>query len=119
MRAIAGMAEAAGVGFCPHNPMGPLTNSATLQIAACTPNFYLLETMVNDVPWRGELSDEEVFFENGGMKIPSGPGLAVALNESGIEKHPPRQRHATHFRDNFTDFRPKDAEEWFRRDGNK
>ena len=32
MRLIGGMADAAGVGFCPHNPAGPITNLATLHI---------------------------------------------------------------------------------------
>jgi galactonate dehydratase len=115
MRLIGGMADAAGVGFCPHNPAGPITNIATLHIAACTPNFFLLETMATDVPWRGELSDEDIHFENGEMLIPTRPGLGIELNEAALVKHPPKQYHLRHYRGDLTAVRPSDAEEWFRR----
>ncbi len=122
MRAIASMAEASGIGFCPHNPMGPLTNAVTLHIAASTPNFYLLETMINDVPWRTELSDEEIFVEAGEMIIPNKPGIGIELNEKGIEKYPHKPHPLRHYRGDLTAIRPQGAKEWFTRntakDGN-
>jgi galactonate dehydratase len=113
MRLIGGMADAAGVGFCPHNPAGPITNMATLHIAACTPNFFLLETMATDVPWRRELSDENIRVENGEMLIPTRPGLGIELNEAALEKHPPKHYHLRHYRGDLTAIRPSDAQEWF------
>lgn len=118
MRAIAEMAEAAGIGFCPHNPMGPLTNVATLHIAACTPNFYMLETMANDIPWRKEISDEEIYVEDGYMVIPDKPGLGIILNEEGIEKYPMKPHVLRHYIGNLTDIRPGGATEWFSRNNN-
>jgi galactonate dehydratase len=113
IRTIAGMAEAAGVGFCPHNPNGPLTNAATLQIAACTPNFFMLETMANDVPWRSEISDEEIYLVDGEMKIPERPGLGIELNEGSIERYPPKLHPLRHYHGTLTEIRPEDAKEWF------
>lgn len=115
IRAIAGMAEAAGVGFCPHNPMGPLTNAATLQIAACTPNFFMLETMANDVPWRREISDEAISLVNGEMMIPSKPGLGIEINEKALEKYPVKYHPLRHYLGTLTEIRPEGATEWFSR----
>lgn len=115
IRLIAGWADAAGVGFCPHNPMGPITNIATLHIAACTPNFFLLETMANDVPWRKEISDEEIRVEDGQMLIPTRPGLGIELNEAELVKHPPKPHRLRHYRGDLTAIRPADAQEWFTR----
>jgi galactonate dehydratase len=116
MRAIAGMAEAAGIGFCPHNPMGPLTNVATLHIAGSTPNFYMLETMVNDIPWRKEISDEEIYLEDGYMQIPDKPGLGINLNEEGIGRYPEQLHPLRHYMGTLTEIRPDGATEWFSRD---
>ncbi len=44
VRKIAAMAEAHHIAVCPHNPSGPVANAASLQLAACMPNFFLLET---------------------------------------------------------------------------
>ncbi len=115
IRAIAGMAEAAGVGFCPHNPMGPLTNAATLQIAACTPNFFMLETMANDVPWRREISDEAISLVHGEMMIPAKPGLGIELNEKALEKFPVKYHPLRHYLGTLTEIRPEGATEWFSR----
>lgn len=115
MRAIASMAEASGIGFCPHNPMGPLTNAVTLHIAASTPNFYLLETMINDVPWRIELSDEKIFVDEGQMIVPDKPGIGIVLNEAGIERYPYKPHALRHYRGDLTAIRPDGAKEWFTR----
>lgn len=116
MRAIASMAEASGIGFCPHNPMGSLTNAVTLHIAASTPNFYLLETMINDVPWRTELSDEHIYVEEGEMIVPDKPGIGITLNEESIEKYPYKPHPLRHYRGDLTAIRPEGAKEWFKRD---
>ena len=115
LRLIGGMAEAAGISFCPHNPTGPITNMATLHIAASTPNFFLLETMATDVPWRGELTNEDVRMENGEMLIPTRPGIGIELNEDALAKHPPKHYHLRHYRGDLTAIRPTDAKEWFKR----
>jgi galactonate dehydratase len=115
LRVIGGMAEAAGISFCPHNPTGPVTNMATLHIAASTPNFFLLETMANDVPWRSEFSDEDVRMVDGEMLIPTRPGLGIELNEEAIAEHPPKHHQLRHYRGTLTAIRPADAKEWFKR----
>ena len=45
LKKLAAIAEANYIPFAPHNPSGPIANAATLQIAACCPNFAILEIM--------------------------------------------------------------------------
>lgn len=45
LKKIAAVAEVYYIPFAPHNPSGPVANAATLQLAACCPNFSILEMM--------------------------------------------------------------------------
>ncbi len=113
VRKIAAWAEAYHLPVCPHNPSGPVANAATLQLAACTPNFYLLETMSSDVPWRSEISTEEVRMEQGNMVIPDRPGLGIDLNLDAIRQHPYQPRELRHYQGNLTEIRPENAKSYF------
>jgi galactonate dehydratase len=113
LKKIAAMAEAYHIPICPHNPSGPIANAATLQLAACVPNFYLLETMSSDVPWRKDISTEDVKFENGAMFISDKPGLGIDLNIEEIIKHPFEPKELRHYKGTLTDIRPPNAECYF------
>lgn len=115
VRKIASMAESHYIPVCPHNPSGPVANAATLQLAACTPNFYLLETMSSDIPWRADVSTERVKFENSEMFIPDLPGLGIDINEEEIAKHPYECRNLRHYVGTLTDIRPADSKGYFRK----
>lgn len=118
LRKIAAMAEACHIPVCPHNPSGPVANAATLQLAACMPNFFLLETMASDVPYRGRISTEEVRFENGQMLIPDKPGLGIDINEEAIAEYPYQARNLRHYVGSLTEIRPADATSYFQKKGN-
>ena len=107
------MAEAYELPFAPHNPSGPVAHAATLQLAACTPNFYLLETMATDIPWRKELTTESLVFRDGYFEIPDRPGLGLELNEEAFAAHPYQPRPLRHYRGDLTDIRPPEAEPYF------
>ena len=110
---IAAMAEIYQLPFAPHNPSGPVAMAATLQLAACTPNFYLIETMANDVPWRKDLTTESLVFKDGYFEIPDRPGLGLELNEDAFAAHPYQPRPLRHYRGDLTDVRPPRAEPYF------
>ncbi len=110
---IAAMAEAYHLPFAPHNPSGPVANAATLQLAACTPTFYLLETMATDIPWRKDLTTEHLVFNDGYFEIPDRPGLGIELNEQAFGDHPYQSRPLRHYRGDLTDIRPPEAEDYF------
>ena len=115
VRKIAAMAESHYIPVCPHNPSGPVANAATLQLAACIPNFYLLETMANDIPWRADVSTEKVKFENSEMFIPDLPGLGIDINEEEIAKHPYECRNLRHYVETLTDIRPEGSTGYFQK----
>jgi galactonate dehydratase len=115
LKKIAAMAEARHVAVCPHNPSGPVANAATLQLAACTPNFFIHETMAVDVPWRSEICPEHVRFVGGRMTIPDAPGLGIELNEEAIARHPYEARDLRHYVGTLTDIRPADARSYFKK----
>ncbi|MEI8310800.1 MAG: mandelate racemase/muconate lactonizing enzyme family protein, partial [Verrucomicrobiota bacterium] len=106
---IAALADMWQVSFCPHNPSGPVANAATLQLAACVPNFLYLETMASDVPWRSEIARETCRFENGEMHIPDAPGLGVGINEEALANHPCQIHELRHYTGALTAIRPADA----------
>jgi len=116
VKKIAAQAEANHLAICPHNPSGPVANAASLQLAACVPNFSVLETMSADVPHRREISTERVVFANGAMQIPDAPGLGIDLNEEAIAAHPYEPRDLRHYNGQLTNIRPPDAMDYFQRD---
>lgn len=112
-RKIAAMAETNYIPFAPHNPSGPVANAATLQLAACTPNFFYLEIMASDVPWRKEITDEQLHFEDGYMTIPDKPGLGIELYEDSAIKHPYVPHDLRHYNGQLIQIRPPAAEHYF------
>ncbi len=112
-RKISAMAEARYLGCACHNPSGPVATAATLQLAACTPNFSILEIMATDVPWRRDISDEHLVFDNGMIQIPDRPGLGVELRREEMEKHPYEPRELRHYNGTLTDIRPPEHQPFF------
>jgi galactonate dehydratase len=115
VKKIAAQAEANHIAICPHNPSGPVANAATLQVAASTPNFHLLETMAVDIPWRKDICNEQVSFVDGKMTIPDLPGLGIDLNEDAIAEHPYEKRDLRHYSGELTNIRPDNAESYFKK----
>ena len=114
MRFLGAEAETRHIGFCPHNPSGPVANAATLQLAACIPNFVMLEMMMTDVPYRKLLCDEDLTVRNGCMEIPDRPGNGIDLNEAELLKHPYIPTALRHYRGDLTNIRPADAEFYYK-----
>lgn len=114
MRMLGAEAEARHIGFCPHNPSGPVANAATLQLAACVPNFVMLEIMMTDVPYRAEICDEDLTIKGGRMVIPDRPGIGIDLNEKELLKHPYIRTELRHYRGDLTNIRPVDAVPYYK-----
>ena len=113
LRKIAAMAECHHIPVCPHNPSGPIANAATLQLAACVPNFYLMETMSSDVSYRKDLTTEDVRFENGEMLISNKPGLGIDLCPEAIAEYPYTPHILQHYDGNLTNIRPESSKTYF------
>jgi galactonate dehydratase len=88
-RMIAMAAEAHYVGFAPHNSGSPVSTAAALHLAACTPNFVILELPTNDVAWRTEIVKPQIeTLRKDGLPILKRPGLGVTLDEAVAGLHP-------------------------------
>src|SRR5918994_1276159 len=85
---IAHLAHLHLIPVAPHNPVGPVMNAMTLHTALAIPNFSVLETVSVDVPWRKELVDETLVFEDGHLLAPTAPGLGVELHEEAFARFP-------------------------------
>lgn len=105
---IAAMCEASHVPVSFHNPSGPISNAAILQLAACTPNFLIHEIMVTDGSFRSAITNEDVQYEDGYILIPEKPGLGIEVNEEEARKRPYTPRNLRHYTGTLTDIRPKD-----------
>lgn len=115
---ISTLAAAYYVPFAPHNPSGPLSTAATLQLGAALPNFRYLEIMATDVPWRSEISNERLTLtDEGDIMIPEGVGLGIDLDLDAIAEHPFQPHPMRIFEDAVADIRPHDARSYFVRPG--
>ena len=80
VRLIAGMAEAYYAAVAPHNPMGPISLAAGVQIAASIPNFLVQEQVT-----LGEGYIKEPFIlKDGYIDIPRKPGLGIDLDDDQL-----------------------------------
>lgn len=85
---IAGMAEAHYAQIAPHLYCGPIVAAANIQLAACIPNFLILESIQQFGGFHAQLLKKPLQWE-GGYVIPSKePGLGVELNVDVALAHP-------------------------------
>jgi L-alanine-DL-glutamate epimerase-like enolase superfamily enzyme len=86
---IAGMAEAHYLQISPHVYGGPLIAAASIQLAACCPNFLIMEAIERFGGLHAELLDEQIQWADGYV-IPSGrPGLGHNLREDVARHYAP------------------------------
>jgi len=110
---ISGLALLYEKGISPHNPNGPVCHAMTLQAAASTPNFVMLETMMSDVSWRGDVVREDLELVDGYMTIPEKPGLGIELNEDAAERYLYEPCDLRHYTGALTSIGPPDACPYF------
>ena len=92
-RRVASMARPYGIGIAPHNPQGPVSTAASIELGFAEPNYVICEAVNNDVPWRDDVvTDHRSIDIEGRFALPSHlPGLGIELNEVEIAKHPFKQ----------------------------
>ncbi len=85
---IAGMAEAHYAQIAPHLYCGPIEGAANAQLAACSPNFLILESIRKWDGFHAEILASPVVWESGFVIVPDTPGLGVELDEEVALAHP-------------------------------
>jgi galactonate dehydratase len=82
LRIIAGMAEAYYAPIAPHNPQGPCSLAASLQVAACIPNFLIQERGDNE--YSDLLAKPLPPVRNGYRPLLTDPGLGISIDENKL-----------------------------------
>jgi galactonate dehydratase len=103
LKEIAAMAEPYLVVVSPHNYNSTTIGlAATLQVAACMPNFLITEYFVNFKERGDEIAVHPFNVEHSYITLPTAPGLGLELKEEELAKHPYREfppRALRHARD--------------------
>lgn len=87
-RKIAAAAETYYMQIAPHNPLGPISLAACIQLDACTPNLLAQEHpgMPNHQDLGvGILKNPFRIEKDGCIYVPNGPGLGIDVDEEALE----------------------------------
>ena len=86
---IASMAEVFGAQIAPHLYNGPIGAAASIQLAACTPNFLIQESIMTFGGFHAEILKKPLQWEDGHLIPSREPGLGVELDMAVVERHTP------------------------------
>jgi L-alanine-DL-glutamate epimerase-like enolase superfamily enzyme len=85
---IAALAEVHYAQIAPHLYCGPIVGAANIQIATCSPNFLILESIQQWGGFHAQLLKKPILWAEGFVIPPTGPGLGVELDEAVARAHP-------------------------------
>jgi L-alanine-DL-glutamate epimerase-like enolase superfamily enzyme len=85
---IAGMAESHYAQIAPHLYCGPIEAAANIQLAACSPNFLILECIKDFSGFHNQLLETPLRVEDGHVIPSAEPGIGTSLNEEVARAHP-------------------------------
>jgi L-alanine-DL-glutamate epimerase-like enolase superfamily enzyme len=85
---VAALAEVHYAQIAPHLYCGPVVGAANIQIAACSPNFLILESIQQWGGFHAQILKTPIQWEDGFVIPPRAPGLGVELNEAVALAHP-------------------------------
>ncbi|GBL59681.1 mandelate racemase/muconate lactonizing enzyme family protein [Pseudomonas sp. R3.Fl] len=86
---IASMAEAFYAQIAPHLYNGPIGAAASFQLATCTPNFLIQESIGTWDGFHAEILKKPLHWEDGYIIPSSEPGLGVELDMDVVRRHSP------------------------------
>jgi 2-dehydro-3-deoxyphosphogalactonate aldolase len=85
---IAAMAEVHHVQIAPHLYCGPVVGAANVQLATCSPNFLILESIERWDGFHAQILRKPIRWSEGYVLPPTEPGLGIELNEEVALRHP-------------------------------
>jgi galactonate dehydratase len=90
---VAAIAEAHCVQIIPHNPLGPVSTAACVQLAACIPNLGIQELPDFCLDGREDaLVKKPLTVEKGCIIVPDSPGIGIELSDNAAELFPAKDR---------------------------
>ena len=103
---IAAMAEASYAQIAPHLYCGPVEAAANIQLAACSPNFLILESIESFDGFHNDLLLSPITWQDGYVIPSTAPGLGIELNEELALAHPYNE-DALHLQPQNTPYLPQ------------
>jgi galactonate dehydratase len=92
LMAVGALADADSIQLAPHNPSGPVSTAATAHVAAVLPHVVtIMEFAWGEADWRASLVGGAEVVDGGRVRVPTGPGLGIALDETLAAAHPYRE----------------------------
>ena len=85
---IAALAEVHYAQIAPHLYCGPIEAAANIQLAACIPNFLILEGIKTWDGFQADLLKTPLCWQDGYVILPDAPGIGVELNEEAARRNP-------------------------------
>ena len=85
---VGDLAEAYDFNITPHNYYSHLASFISASLCAVLPNVCILELDIDDVPWKDDLVTQLPEIVGGHMKVPTGPGWGVELDEDALRARP-------------------------------
>jgi L-alanine-DL-glutamate epimerase-like enolase superfamily enzyme len=85
---VAALAEVHYAQIAPHLYCGPVVGAANIQIATCSPNFLILESIQQWGGFHAQILKKPIRWEEGYVIPPTTPGLGVELDEAVALAHP-------------------------------
>ena len=85
---IAALAEVHHAQIAPHLYCGPVVAAANIQLAACIPNFLILESIRKMDGFHARLLRQGFRWQDGYIIPPDAPGLGIELDEDVARAHP-------------------------------
>ncbi|HLW23732.1 MAG TPA: mandelate racemase/muconate lactonizing enzyme family protein, partial [Steroidobacteraceae bacterium] len=79
---VAALAEVHYAQIAPHLYCGPVVGAANIQIATCSPNFLILESIQRWDGFHAKILKKPIQWEDGYVIPPTTPGLGVELDEA-------------------------------------
>jgi 2-dehydro-3-deoxyphosphogalactonate aldolase len=86
---VAALAEVYYAQIAPHLYNGPIGAAASIQLATCTPNFLIQESIMTWGGFHAEVLTKPLQWEDGYIIPSTEPGLGVELNMDVVRKHSP------------------------------
>ncbi len=85
---IAALAEAHYAQIAPHLYCGPVVGAANIHLATCSPNFLVLEGILDWGGFHADILRRPIVWEDGYVIPPTEPGLGVELDEEVARANP-------------------------------
>lgn len=90
---VAAIAESHYVEIVPHNPLGPVSTAACLQLDAAVPNVCIQEfPSFYHQGNESQMIQQPLELDHGYLVVPDAPGIGIELVENIAELFPPAQR---------------------------